>query len=185
MTVTPFRVWRVRTIIIARTFLAATLLLGASVGVSHRAFSAEIVFLFELLLGAAIAAGWRMRYAAALVFLGTIGARVLAPHLQLVPVPTNMGTTAAVLIASGILACCGASTARVWAALIDENSNSASGHPHALARGPREEDLEVTMRLEDGRLRSLWRRRCIVTIYERAAGVRNTGREAWYAKDGS
>jgi hypothetical protein len=30
------------------------------------------------------------------------------------------------LIAGGILACCGHSTARVWTALIDENSNSAS-----------------------------------------------------------
>jgi len=120
-----------------------------------------------------------------LVFLGTIGARVLASHLQLVPVPTNTGTTAVVLIASGILACCGYSAAGVWTAVIDKNSNSASEHPHALARRPREEDLEVTMRLEVGGLRNLWRRRCIVTIYERAAGVRNTGREAWYAKDGS
>ena len=33
MTVTKFRIWGVRIIIIARTFLATTLLLGASVGV--------------------------------------------------------------------------------------------------------------------------------------------------------
>ncbi len=105
MAVGTFGSWQVRTIIIARSLLATTLLLSAFVGASHPTVNAEIVFLCELFLGAAIAAGWRMRYVAALVFLGTIAARVLAPDLQLVPLPSATGTTSGVLIASGILVC--------------------------------------------------------------------------------
>jgi len=103
MAVGTFGSWQVRTIIIARTLLSTTLLLSAFVGASQPTVNAEIVFLCELFLGAAIAAGWRMRYVAALVFLGTIAARALAPDLQLVPLPADTGTTSALLIASGIL----------------------------------------------------------------------------------
>lgn len=45
-----------------------------SVRVSELAFHAELVFSLELLLGAAIAAGWLMRYASTLVVVGTIAA---------------------------------------------------------------------------------------------------------------
>src|SRR6185312_12681031 len=103
MAVGTFGSWQVRAIIIARTLLSTTLLLSAFVGVSHPTINAEIVFLCELFLGAAIAAGWRMRYVAALVFLGTIAARVLVPDLQFFPLPAGRGTIGAVLIASGIL----------------------------------------------------------------------------------
>ena len=79
MYVGTFRIWNVRASLIARTFLATTLLLRASVEVSHLTFYAALAFGFELLLGAAIAAGWLLRYAAALVLLGTIAMHVLSP----------------------------------------------------------------------------------------------------------
>ncbi len=87
MAVATFRSWSVWAIAIARAFLATTLLLRASVGGSHLTFHAEPVFGFELLVGAAIAAGWLIRYAAAMVLLGTIAAAALAPHFHLALFP--------------------------------------------------------------------------------------------------
>ena len=182
MYVGTLRGWNVRAIVIARTFLATTLLLSASVGVSHLTFYAALALMFELLLGAAIAAGWLMRYAAALVLLGTIAARV-GPHFHFALLPAHPGTTAAVLIASGILVCFGQNTDKVDAALIDETNKSSSEHSCAVLYGPWYEDVAVTIRLEDGHLRSLWKHRCIVTIHNRAGGVQNTGQEVWYARD--
>jgi len=185
MAIATFRDWNVWSIVIARTFLATTLLLSAFVGASRPTFNAEIVFLSELFLGAAIAAGWRIRYAAVLVFLGTIAARVLVPDLQLVRLPADTATTSAVLIASGILVCFGGSTTQESGARIHENHNSACQHSDALLRGEWEEDLKVTIRLEDAHLPKYWKSRCIVTIHDRADGVVNTDRESWYARDKS
>lgn len=183
MYVGTFRIWNVRASLIARTFLATTLLLRASVEVSHLTFYAALAFGFELLLGAAIAAGWLLRYAAALVLLGAIAMHVLIPHFHLALLPPNRGTTIAVLIASGVLACFGWNTDKVDAAFIDEANKSSSEHSCGLPHGPREEDVEVTIRLEDGHLRSLWKHRCIVTIHSRAGEVQNSGQEVWYARD--
>jgi hypothetical protein len=183
MAVGTFGKWQGRTIIIARTLLATTLLLSAFLGASHPTVNAEIVFLCELFLGAAIAAGWRIRYGAALVFLGTIATRVLAPDLQLVPLPATTGTTSVLLIASGILAFFGDSTTEVSGALINENNNSACEHSRTLLGGPWEEDLKVTIRLEDGHPPSRWKSRCIVIIRDRTGGTLNTDQECWYARN--
>jgi len=170
-------------ITIARIFLATTLLLSAFVGASHPTWNAEIVFLFELFLGAAIAAGWRIRYVAALVFLGTIAGHLLVPDLRLVLLPAGTGTISAVLIASSILVCFGDSISQVSCALISENNNSACKHSYAALDSPWEEHLEVTIRLEDGHLPSRSKSRCIVTIQDRTEGVLNTDQEYWYARD--
>jgi len=183
MAVGTFPSWQGRTIIIARTLLATTLLLSAFVGASHPTVNAEIVFLCELFLGAAIAPGWRMRYVAALVFLGTIAARVLAPDLQLVPLRAGIGTTSALLMASGILVCISDTTPEVSGALINENNNSACEHSSALLGGPWEEDLKITIRLEDGHLSSGWKSRCIVTIRDRAGRILNIDQECWCARN--
>src|ERR1043166_5411192 len=174
MRIATFGNWNAWTIAIARTFLATMLLLSAFVGASHRTFNAETVFLSELFLGTAIAAGWRIRYVAVLVFLGTVVARLLVPDLRLILLPADTGTTSAVLIASGILVCFGDSTTQVGGALISENNNSACKHSYALLDGPWEEYLEVTIRLEDGDLPSRQKSRCIVTIHDRTEGVLNT-----------
>jgi uncharacterized membrane protein YphA (DoxX/SURF4 family) len=183
MAVDTFRSWDARTIVIARAFLATTLLLRTSDGVSHVTFFADLVFLFELLLGAAIAVGWLMRYAAAMVLLGTIAAAALAPHSHLALFPANPGTTAAVLITSGILVCFGQNTDKVDAARIDENNESSSEPLCVIHHEPWDEGLEVTIRLEYGHGRGLQRHLDIVTIHDRAGGVRNTGEEVWYARD--
>jgi len=184
MAIATFRDWNVWSIVIARTFLATTLLLSAFVGASRPTLNAEIVFLSELLLGTAIAAGWRIRYLAVLVFLGTVAARLLVPDLRLVVLPAGTGTTGAVLIASGFLVCFG-DTTKVSGALIHENNNSACQPSYARPLGAWEEDLKVTIRLEDAHLPTRWESRCIVTICDRADGVVNTDRECWYARDKS
>lgn len=185
MAIATVRNWTAWAITIARILLATTLLLSACVGASHPTLNAEIVFLSELFLGTAIAAGWRIRYVATLVFLGTIAARVLVPDLRWVLLPADTGTTSAVLFASGILACFGDSTTQASGALIHENHNSAYRHSDALVRGAWEEDLKVTIRLEDAHLPNRWKSRCIVTIHDRADGVVNTDHESWHARDKS
>lgn len=182
MRIASFRNWTAWAIASARTFLAIMLLLSAFVGASRPTVKSETVFLSELLLGTAIAAGWRIRYIAVLAFLGTIAARLLVPDLRLILLPTGTGTTSAVLIASGILLCFGDST-QVTSALISENNNSACKHSYALRGGTWEEHPEVTIRLEDGHLPSRLKSRCIVTIHDRTAGVLNTDQECWYARD--
>ena len=185
MAIATLRNWTARAIAVARIFLATTLLLSAFVGASHRMLNAEIVFLSELFLGTAIAAGWRIRYVAILVFLGTIAARLLVPDLRIVLLPAGTGTTSAVLIASGILACFGDSTTQLSGALIHENNNSDCQHSHAVLRGALGEDLKVTIRLEDARLPIRRKSRCIVTINDRADGIVSTDHESWYARDQS
>lgn len=170
MAVATFKNWNVWAITIARTFLATTLLLSASAGISHFTFHGGLAFAFEFLSGVAIAGGWLMRCAAGFVLLGATAGRVLAPHFHIAVLPTNPGTTAAVLIASGILMCFGQSTDKANIAPIDENNESSSEHLRGTSHGPWHEGLEVAIRLEDGRLRSLWKHRCIVTIHDRVGG---------------
>ena len=105
--------WITKALTIARTFLATSLLLGASLEISQPGFDAELTFTFELLLGLAIATGWLMRYAAALVLFGTVAAGVLTHHLHFAFLSANTGANAAVLIASGILICFGQNANRV------------------------------------------------------------------------
>jgi len=183
MAIATFRNLNGWALTIARAFLAFTLLLSASVGLSHVTFHAALVFSFELFLGAAIAAGWLMRYAAILVLLGTSAERVLAPHFNFALVPANTGTTAAVLIASAILVCFGQSTGKADAATINDNDKSFSQHSCGILCEFWDEDIDVAIRLEDGHLRSLWKRRCIVTIQRRAGETLNVGNECWYASD--
>jgi uncharacterized membrane protein YphA (DoxX/SURF4 family) len=177
------RSWNVRAIVITRTFLAATLLLSASVRVSHLTFYGALAFVFELLLGAAIAAGWLTRYAAALVLLGTIAERVLILHFQLPFIPPSRGTTVALLIASAMLACLGWNTDKVGATLIDETNQLSSEHACAAPHARCYEEAEVTIRLEDGQLRSPRKHRCVVTIHDRPGGAQNKGQEVWYARE--
>ncbi len=49
----------------------------------------------------------------------------------------------------------------------------------AVPNDPRDKDAEITVRLEDGHFRSLWRQRCLVTIHGRVGVVRKTGQEVW------
>jgi hypothetical protein len=182
MAVDKWRSWNACAIITVRLFLATTLLLGAFVSVLQPTFYTELLFSLELILGAAIAVGWLIRYAAALVLLATV-VDVLTPYFHLALLAPNTGTTVAVLIASGILVCFGQNPSNIDAASIDENNKSSNKHSCAHPHDPWYEHFEVTIRLENCLIRSLRRHRCIVTIRDRVGGVQKTGQEEYVPED--
>lgn len=184
MAVDTWKRWTLCATTIARAFLAVNLLLSAFSTVSQFTFRAELAFSLELVLGAAIAVGWLMRYAAALVLLGTLAASFLVPQFHIASLPANAWTTTFVLIASGILVSLCRNTDNVDSAPISEDNKLSNDDSRSFARGHWDEDVEVTIRLEDGYVRNLRGRRCIVTIHDRGGGVQKAGQEAWYARDG-
>ncbi len=169
MAVGTLRSWKVRSIVIARVCLATTLLLGISDWASRVTFYSELAILLELVLGAAIAVGWRIRYAAALVFFGTLAAATLAPYLHLVLLPAHPATTAAVLITSGILVCFGQNTEKGGVDTFEDNppsSESLCTLPHETW----ENDIEVTIRLEDSHILGQQRYLAVATIHDHRRG---------------
>ena len=183
MPVDTRRNWTLCATTVARVFLAAILLLSASTTIFQLTVQGELAFSFELLLGAAIAAGWLVQYAAALALLGIPAATFLVPHFHLASLPPNVWATTAVLVASGILASCGRNSGNVDSASINEGSNLSTEDPGARAHGPWDKNVEVTIRLEKGYLRRLCRHRCIVMIHDRGRGAWKAGQEAGYARD--
>jgi hypothetical protein len=177
------RRWSGWGIVIARTFLATTLLLWSSVRLPHLTFGSDLLFSLELLLGAAMAAGWLIRYAAALVLFGTVAASVLAPYAHIALLPLNKVTAVAVLMASSLLVCFGQNADKIGTTLINDPNKSPAEHSSILLDDPRDDDVEATIRLEQAFARILRRHRCIVTIHDRMGGSRKTGPEAWYARD--
>ena len=183
MTADTWRRWNLCAGTVARVFLGAILLLSACTTFFQHTVQGEFAFSLELLLGAAIAAGWLVQYAATLVLLRILAAGFLAPHFHLACLPPNVWATIAVLIASGILASCGGNSGNVDAAPINEGSNLFIDDPRARTRDPWDENVEVTIRLEKGYFRRLCSHRCIVTIQYRGGGARTTGPEAGHASD--
>lgn len=153
----------------ARVFLASTLLLSASDMLFQFTFRGELAFSLEFVLGAAIATGWLVPYAAALVPIGIFAARFLAPQFHLASLPSNVWATTAVLIASGILVCCGRNDTIVDAAPIRENNKLRSHGAGTLLRDLWDEDIEITIRLENRDFCNPHRQRCIVTADRRVA----------------
>jgi hypothetical protein len=184
MAVDIWQGWNLCAATIARIFLASILLLSAFTMVFESGFRAELAFSLELLLGAAIATGWLMRYASALVLLGTLAASFLLPHFRIASLPDDPWSTAFVVLASGILTFCGQNTENVDPAPVKENNSLCNEDPRSLHCDPRDKDVKVTIRLEDGSVCIPCRHRCIVTIHDRKGGVRKIGQEAWYARDG-
>jgi len=93
-----------------------------------------------------------------------------------------LGVAAAVMGAIGILRCFGKNALCPGITHIDEQCNSLSNERQAGPEEPSEPDAEVTIRLDEGHLWLLRRHRCIVTVHAPLGGVKNTGREVWYAR---
>jgi hypothetical protein len=97
---------RVHIAMVARLFLASTLLLNASALVFQTGFGTKLIFLTELSLGVVIAIGWETRYAAGLVLLGTVAASLSFIPLRIVSagsqsIPLALVTASALLICFG------------------------------------------------------------------------------------
>jgi hypothetical protein len=142
----------------------------------------EIVSLFALFLGIAIAAGWRVRYASAFSLLGSLGTHFLATYCDVAPVPADTGTTLAVWVSSCALVYFGQISDRADTALVSENLQSSSCDS-TFPNWSLDETVEVSLRIEDGQVRNLWKRRCIATIRSRACGVQSIDHEIWFAID--
>jgi hypothetical protein len=183
MAADTWRRWNLCAVIVARIFLAAVLLLGAFATAFPLTFRGGFTLSIELFLGAAIAVGWLVRYAAALVLLGTLAANLLAPQFHIALPPKDAWATAFVLLACGILMVCGRCADNPDAAPIHEDNELLTNDPRALSHAPFHEDVEITLRLADGYGGILRRNRCIARIRHREGGIRNTGQETSHARD--
>jgi hypothetical protein len=94
-----------------------------------------------------------------------------------------LGAATVVFGIIGVFRCFGRDACNLGAALIDEHCSLLNDERRARGEVPSERDAEVTIRLEDGYLRILYRHRCIVTIDKPLGGAQSKGREVWYARD--
>src|SRR6476646_1226039 len=94
--------WILYAAMIARIFLASTLLLSACTLIFEHGARTKLVSLVELFLGVVITVGWKTRYAAGLVLLAT-----LAMNPRVIPFPTafagSQPAVLALIISSGFL----------------------------------------------------------------------------------
>lgn len=174
--------WILYAEMIARIFLASTFLLSACTLIFEHGPRTKLVSLVELFLGVVITVGWKTRYAAGLVLLGT-----LATNLWVIPLRVAFaGSQPAVLasiISSGFLICFGRNNTFRDSCSIGEKSGLSNSDPGVVSSILSDPDVEVTIRLERGFLRNLHKGRCIVTFHDLGRGARKTGKEVWYASD--
>lgn len=94
-----------------------------------------------------------------------------------------LGTTTIVMSTIGVLRCFGQNPFSLGTDGLDKEDDSPDDQRQMRREGASERELEVTIRLEDGFLRTLHRHRCIVTTRELSGDAQNRGREVWYARD--
>lgn len=175
--------WTLRAALIARIFLASTLLLNACTLIFEPGPWTKLISVVEVLLGMAIAEGWHLRYAAGLVLVGTLSTSLLPIFLRRVTAGNHALASVALVIPSAVLLCLGRQDGLGSSLVIRENRSSSSFDSSAASSSFRDADVEVTVRLETGLLRSLHKQRCIVTFRDLSSGAHKTGKEAWYARD--
>lgn len=98
--------WTLYAAMIARIFLASTLLLNACTLIFRDAARTNLITLVELLLGVFIAVGWGTRYAAGLVLVGTLATRLWVIPLRMALLGSRSAVLASI-VSSGILICFG------------------------------------------------------------------------------
>jgi hypothetical protein len=90
-----------------------------------------------------------------------------------------LGAATAVMGACGVLVCLDRHFCSVDVSPIGAEYRLPDDNPYARAINYREEDADVTVRLEGRYLGFLHRARCIVIIQESRNGVLEKGQEAW------
>lgn len=143
--------WISHAVIIARIFVASTLLSSACTTILHPGLEARLVSGVELLLGLIVAAGWHMRYAAGLALLGTVGAlstSFLATLFRTGSWGSHNPAAIALVIASGFLLYFGRGDVNGDISSIREDDRSSRLEPSLAPGDLRDADFEVTVRLE-------------------------------------
>ena len=177
------RSWTLQAALIARIFLASTLLLNACTLIFRPGLCTKLISVVELLLGMAIAEGWHLRYAAALVLLGTLSTSLLPLFLRGASTGSHVPVSIALIIPSAVLLGFGRNDGIGSSSLIRENRGLPCLDSSTVSDIFRDADVEVTVRLETGLLHALHKQRCIVTFRDLSSGAHKTGKEAWYARD--
>ncbi len=175
--------WTLQAALIARIFLASTLLLNACTLIFQHGPWTKLISSAGLLLGIVIAEGWHLRYAAGLALVGTLSTSLLPIFLRRATAGSHVLASIALVIPSGVLLCLGRHDGVGNSVVIRENRRSSSLDSSAIPAIFRDADMEITVRLETGLLRSLHKQRCIVTFHDLSSGAHKTGKEVWYARD--
>ena len=175
--------WTLRAALIARIFLASTLLLNACTLIFEPGPWTKLISVAELLLGMAMAEGWHLRSVAGLVLAGTLFTSLAPIFLPGAMAGNHAIASIALIIPSSVLLCFGRSDAPGSNLVIRENRESSSLDSSAASAIFRDADVEVTVRLETGWLGGLHKQRCVVTFHDLSSGAHKTGKEAWYARD--
>jgi hypothetical protein len=126
----------------------------------------------------------RVFLAATLLLVAVVSVFSLSFYSQLLLVlEVMLGTTATVLIASGLLVCFGKNANHIGVTLIEEADKARNEHSRKRPQDAEDHDVDVTIRLETAYARILKRYRCIVTIHDRTGWVQETGKEARHSRD--
>lgn len=94
-------------VIIARVFLASTLLLSACTLILQPGLWVKLISAAELSLGIIIAADWHIRYAGGVALLGTVFTSFLAGPFRMASTEGHVQSATALMIASVLLLCFG------------------------------------------------------------------------------
>ena len=173
--------WTVQVALIARIVLACTLLLSACTLIFQPGSWTKLISFVELLLGMAVAEGWRLRSTAGLVLVGALSTSVGPIFLHRISAGSHVLASIALIIPSAVLVCFGRNDGVGSSLIMRDNRRSSildSSTPSAVLRAA---EVEVTVRLESGLQRSLHKQRCIVTFHDLSSGVQKTEKEVWYA----
>ena len=175
--------WTLQAALIARIFLASTLLLNACTLIFQPGSWTKLVSVVELLLGMVVAEGRRLRFVAGLVLVGSLSTSLGPIFLHRAYAGSSVLAAIALVIPSTVLLCFGRNDGVGSSLVMRDNRRSSilgSSAPSAIFRDAK---VEITVRLENGLQRSLHKQRCIVTFHDSSGGAQKTEKEVWYATD--
>lgn len=174
--------WTLQAALIARIFLASTLLLNACTLIFEPGLRTKLISVGELLLGMAVAEGWRLRFTAGLVLAGALSTSLGPMWLHGTFAGSHVLVPAALIIPSSVLLCFGRSDGVGSSLVMQDNRRRSSLDSSSASAIFRDTEVEITVRLENGLLGSLRQQRCVVTFHDLGSGAHKTGKEAWYAR---
>jgi hypothetical protein len=143
----------------------------------------KLVSVVELLLGMVVAEGWRMRFVAGLILVGTLSTSLGPIILHRAYAGSPVLASIALVIPSTVLLCFGRNDGVGSSLVMRDNRRLSmvdSSTPSAILR---DAEVEITVRLENGLQGSLHKQRCIVTFHDLSGGAQKTEKEGWYASD--
>ena len=175
--------WTLQAAVIARIFLASALLLDACILIFQPGLRTKLISVGELLLGMAVAEGWRLRFTAGAVLAGALSTRLGPMWIHGAFAGSQVLVPVALIIPSSVLLCFGRNDGAGSSLVMQDNRRSSGLNSRAASALFRDPEVEITVRLENRLLGSLRQQRCVVTFRDLSSGAHKTGKEAWYARE--